>query len=372
MSTFTALEEYRRTHVPLYNDNRMKLGVFGINVSGGGSISRAPTSLEPTFAHNLKVAQAAEAAGFEFLVPFGRWKSFGGDTEYNGNCMEVYTWAAALAARTDRIMLFATSHVGTVHPVLAAKQGATIDHISNGRWGLNVVCGWYTPEMEMFGAAQLGHDERYRRAGEWVEVIKRLWCENHFDHHGEYYRVDGGYLEPKPVQQPYPVIVNAGASEAGREFSARHVDFNFITMDSNEAARRLAADVRARARVHGRDIGVLGNGYVIVRDTEQEAREALAAIVAAGDWDAARNIMRVLGIESASFNAQIDQFARRFVVGWGGFLLCGNPEQVVDGFIALERAGVEGMALMWHDPAVEIPYFAERVMPLMRAAGLRI
>ncbi|MEQ8660036.1 MAG: LLM class flavin-dependent oxidoreductase [Gammaproteobacteria bacterium] len=372
MSTPQDVDDYRRAHVPLYNANRMKLGVFGINVSGGGTISRAPTTLQPTFEHNLAVARAAEAAGFEFIVPFGRWKSFGGATEYNGSCMEVYTWAAALAACTEKIMLFATSHVGTVHPVLAAKQGATIDHISNGRWGLNVVCGWYTPEMEMFGAAQLGHDERYQRAGEWIGVIKRLWSENHFDHHGTHYRVTDGYLEPKPVQRPYPVIVNAGASEAGREFSARHVDFNFITMDSNESARRLAADVRARARSHGREIGVLANGYVIVRDTEREARAALEAIVAAGDWAAARTIMRVLGIESDSFKAQIDQFARRFVVGWGGFLLCGSPEQVVTGFLELERAGVEGMALMWHDPAVEIPYFAAHVLPLMRAAGLRL
>jgi len=362
---------WRQQHVPLYNANRMKIGVFGINVSGGGTISRAPTSFEPTFEHNLIIAQRAEEAGFEFLVPFGRWKSFGGETAYNGNCMEVYTWAAALAARTERIMLFATSHVGTVHPLFAAKQGATIDRISNGRWGLNVVCGWYTPEMEMFGATQLPHDERYARAGEWVEVIKRLWCENHFDHRGTYYSVTDGYLEPKPVQQPYPVIVNAGVSDAGREFSARHVDFNFITMGSLDAATALAADVRARAHRHGRQIGVLGNGFILVRDTEREARAALDAIVAAGDWGAAHTIMRVLGIESDSFNAQIEQFARRFVVGWGGFLISGTPEQVVDQFLALERAGVEGMALIWQDYAVEIPYFRERVLPLMRQAGLR-
>ncbi len=365
------IDAWRRAHVPLFNDNRMKIGVFGTNVNGGGTISRAPTSFEPTFAHNLEIARQAEAAGFEFLVPFGRWKSFGGDTEYNGKCMEVYTWAAALAARTERIMLFATSHVGTVHPLFAAKQGATIDHISNGRWGLNVVCGWYTPEMEMFGATQLSHDERYARAGEWVEVIKRLWRENHFDHHGRFYNLNDGYLEPKPVQRPYPVIVNAGVSDAGREFSAQHVDFNFITMESLESAAALAKDVRERAHRYGRQIGVLGNGFILVRDTEREAREALEAIIEAGDWEVARNIMRVLGIESASFNAQIQQFARRFVVGWGGYLLCGTPEQVVDQFLALERAGVEGMALIWQDYAVEIPYFRERVLPLMWQAGLR-
>ncbi|MSQ67425.1 MAG: LLM class flavin-dependent oxidoreductase [Gammaproteobacteria bacterium] len=366
------LAQLRRDSVPLFNANRMKIGIFGCNVSNGGTISKAPTSHRPTFAHNLLIAQTADRLGLEFLVPFGRWKSFGGETEYNGDCMEVYTWAAALAARTEKIMLFATSHVSTMHPILAAKQGATIDHISNGRWGLNVVCGWYAAEMEMFGERQSPHDERYARAGEWVEVVKRLWCENHFDHVGEHYRVTDGYLEPKPVQQPYPVIVNAGVSAAGRDFSARHVDFNFITMDSVESAASIAADVRQRAHGYHREIGVLGYGFILVRDTECEARAAFNAIIEAGDWGAARNIMRVLGMESDSFNAQIEQFARRFVAGWGGYLMVGTPESVTAQFVALARAGVEGMALVWQDYAQELPYFGERVLPLMRQAGLRI
>ncbi len=362
----------RHDNVPLYNDNRMKIGVFGTNVSGGGTMSKAPTSFEPTFEHNLLIAELAEKYGFEFLIPFGRWKTFGGETEYNGDCMEVYTWAAALAARTSEIMIFATSHVPTVHPIIAAKQGSTIDHISNGRWGLNVVCGWFVPEMEMFGARQLEHDDRYRRAGEWLSVVKKLWQEQHFDHEGEFYRVTDGYLNPKPIQDPYPVVVNAGVSEAGREFSARHVDFNFISMESVESAAVTAKDVRDRAHRHGRDIGIIGTAYCLVRETEAEAKAAYDAIVAQGDWGAAKNIMRVLGMESDSFDAQIEQFAKRFVVGWGAYPLVGTPEQVVERLLDLERAGVEGMCLMWNDYVEEIPYFGERVLPLMREAGLRV
>lgn len=369
VSTQEALDQYRRAHVPLYNRNRMKLGLFGMNVSNGGVPTTAPTSHRPSFEHNLAIARQAEALGFEFLIPFGRWKSFGGATEYNGECMEVYTWAAALAACTEHIMLFATSHVPTVHPIVAAKQGATIDHISRGRWGLNVVCGWFVPEMEMFGVTQAPHDERYARAAEWLAVVKRLWHENHFDHNGVHYRVSDGYLEPKPAHRP--VIVNAGVSEAGREFSARHVDFNFITMDSEAAAAAIGADVRRRAAAHGRDIGILGYGFVLVRETEREARAAFEALLSAGDWEAARNIMRVLGMESDSFNAQLEQFARRFIGGWGGYAMVGTPESVTAQLVALERAGIEGMALIFHDYAQELPYFGERVLPLLKQAGLR-
>ena len=154
-------------------------------------------------------------------------------------------------------MVFSTSHVPTIHPVVAAKQGATIDHISGGRWGLNIVCGWYTPEMEMFGAKQMAHDDRYRYASEWIQVIKQLWTEQHFDYEGTFFRVKDGYLLPKPVQEPYPVLINAGSSPAGRDFSAREVDFNFVSIDTLENGKEMAADVRRRAQEYGQPLLLL-------------------------------------------------------------------------------------------------------------------
>lgn len=356
----------------MFNQNKMKIGLFGTNVSNGGTLSSAETSFVPTFEHNLALAQKAENLGLEFMIPFGRWRSFGGETEYNGECMEVYTWASALAAKTESIFLFATSHVPTVHPLLAAKQAATIDHISNGRFGLNTVCGWFTPEMEMFGIKQLEHDARYKMADEWLSVIKRLWEENDFDHSGEHFRVDRAYLNPKPLQAPYPVVVNAGASEAGREFSAKHVDFNFITMDSLETGKSLVRDIKQRANRYSRDIGVLGYGFMLCRDTEKEAQEAFDHILAHTDWKAAENIMNVLGIQSDGFGDQIREFSLSFAAGWGGYRLIGTPDQVVDKLIALERVGVEGMAIIWHDYAAELDYFGDNVLPLMKQAGLRV
>jgi alkanesulfonate monooxygenase SsuD/methylene tetrahydromethanopterin reductase-like flavin-dependent oxidoreductase (luciferase family) len=365
------VHEWRRRHVPVYGPDRMKLGVFGTNVSHGCTITMAETSFRPTFEHNLAIARRAESLGFELLVPVGRWRGFGGPTDFNGTCLEVYTWAAALAARTERIMLFATSHVPTVHPIVAAKQGATIDQISGGRFGLNIVCGWFTPEMEMFGAKQMGHDERYRYAGEWLTVVKRLWTEQGFDHHGESFTIQDGYLLPKPVQQPHPVLINAGSSPAGREFSAQHVDFNFITMDSLETGRELVRDVHARARAHGRDVGVMSYGLVCCRDSEREARALYDHIVERGDWEATKNIMDVLGVQSGSFDAQVKRFAERFIAGWGGYPLVGTPEQVVEEMVRASEAGIEGLILSWLDYHEELGYFGERVLPLMRQAGLR-
>ncbi|MEW6298822.1 MAG: LLM class flavin-dependent oxidoreductase [Thermodesulfobacteriota bacterium] len=368
----TEVMEYRRKHVPVFNDNKMKLGVFGQNCSNGCTISHAETTFEPTYAHSVSISQKADAFGFELLVPVGRWRGFGGSTDFNGTCMETYTWATAMATQTKNIMVFSTSHVPTMHPIVAAKQGATIDHISEGRWGLNIVCGWFTPEMEMFGVPQMPHDVRYRYAGEWIRVIKRLWTEQHFDHAGEFFTIKDGYLLPKPVQQPYPVLINAGFSPAGKEFSAREVDFNFIAVDTLENGQAAVTEVKRLARGYGREIGVMSYGLVVCRDTEREARQQYRYIIEKGDWEAARNILRLLGVESGSFNERhLTEFAERFIAGWGGYPLVGTPEQVTDELSKLAQAGIEGMILCWLDYNEEIQYFGEKVLPLMKQAGLR-
>ena len=150
-----ARHEYRRAHVPLYSAHRLKLGIFGINCSYGLNISHAPTSYKVTWEHTSEIVRRADAMGFELALPVARWRGFGGTTDFNGESFETYTWAAGLAQATRNIMIAATSHVPTVHPIVAAKQATTIDHISNGRFALNLVMGWFTPEMEMFQGTQL-------------------------------------------------------------------------------------------------------------------------------------------------------------------------------------------------------------------------
>ena len=100
---------------------------------------------------------------------------------------------------------------------MAAKQATTVDHITNGRFALNIVCGWFTPELEMFGVPQMEHDTRYDHAAEWVEVMKLLWSrEEDFDYEGKFIRVNKGFAMPKPIQKPFPALMNAGGSEKGR------------------------------------------------------------------------------------------------------------------------------------------------------------
>ncbi len=162
---------------PLLSKRALKLGSFSTNLSGGGTISKMTGLLEANWSATLELARLADEMKFEAIVPVGRWKGFGGETNFNGEGFEVFSWAAGLSALTSYSSVFATSHIPTVHPLFAAKQAAAIDHIGGGRFTLNLVTGWYVPEMEMFGIQLLDHDSRYEMAEEWVQIATRLWAD---------------------------------------------------------------------------------------------------------------------------------------------------------------------------------------------------
>ena len=145
-------EQRERTKTnALFNGNKLKLGLFGVNCDSGCAMTLVDERHNLSWELTKKIARTADKAGIEVMVPVARWKGLGGPTNFNGRNFETYTWSAGLAAITDHITLTTTSHVQTTHPVFAAKQATTIDHISGGRYCLNVVCGWFHPELEMFG-----------------------------------------------------------------------------------------------------------------------------------------------------------------------------------------------------------------------------
>ena len=108
---------------PLFNDNRIKLGAMAFNCSHGSTVTTADGAWQMTWADNRKLARMADAAGFEALLPVGRWKGYGGETNFNNRTFESLTWAAGIAAETSHATVFSTVHAPLVHPVAAAKDG---------------------------------------------------------------------------------------------------------------------------------------------------------------------------------------------------------------------------------------------------------
>ena len=159
-SARTAQAERSKTN-PVFNDRKLKLGTFGTNLDRGCAISTIDGVLEINWPNTLELARISEEMEFEALVPIGRWHGFGGATNFNGPGFECFSWASAIGASTRYSGIFATSHVPTIHPIMAAKQATTIDHVTGGRFALNIVTGWNKPEIEMFGSPMMEHNEHH-------------------------------------------------------------------------------------------------------------------------------------------------------------------------------------------------------------------
>ena len=151
-----------RDRMAMYNDNALKIGLFGSNCSSGRAVTQVPERWTGNWEDNLALARMADAAGIEFMLPVGRWKGYGGDTDYMGTTLETITWATGLLSHTKRLIVFGTVHAPLFHPLIAAKQFVTADQVSEGRFGLNIVVGWNEDEFQMFGVTQRDHEAALR------------------------------------------------------------------------------------------------------------------------------------------------------------------------------------------------------------------
>ncbi|MFL6798817.1 MAG: LLM class flavin-dependent oxidoreductase [Xanthobacteraceae bacterium] len=369
----------RRETNPALSSRKLKLGTFQTNLDSGCVMSDLDGKLDITWANTLKLAKLADEMEFEALVPVARWQGFGGATNPQGPGFEACTWAAGIAASTCKSGVFATSHITLYHPIMAAKQSAVIDHISGGRYALNIVTGWNQPEIDMFGLPMLGHADRYACAEEWLGLVKRLWTEDEaFDFEGRFYTIRKGYLQPKPIQKPYPAIMNAGASERGRQFAAKYCDlvFTVIRAGTLEDCRAHVQAYHKLAREeYGREVRVWTLVNIVQGETEREARELYHYYVhEKGDWAAAQNMIETFSLDINARTVppeRLQAFQEAFLAGWGGFPLIGTKEQIVDGLRALSAAGLDGVLLAWPRFEQGMREFQAVTYPLLQQAGLR-
>lgn len=357
---------------PLKGPNRLKLGVFSANADGGLAITDVPERWRASWADNLTSAQIADRAGLEFFLPIARWKGFGGRNRVREWSFETFTWAAALAAATTRIGLFATVHVPLVHPLYAAKALATVDHISGGRAGLNIVCGWNPKEFAMFGMALV--EKGYDQAAEWLEVMERAYASDEpFDFEGSYYRLKGAVSRPASLQVPRPVTINAAFGAPGRDFAAKRCDHLFTTFTELEEADRHVADISARASAHGRAVGVYTVAHVVCRPSQEEA-ESYYERYAVSEADHAAVDDHMAGKKEFSQShdpAAYERYRKRFAGGAGSYPLVGTPEKIAADMIAVADKGYAGIALTFVNYTHELPFFCDTVLPLLKEAGYR-
>jgi len=359
----------------------MLLGLFLPIQRGGWSASNYPRTTDWTFEYNAKLTRKAEELGFDLVFGLAQWlgkNGLGGDN-YQGISLDSFMAGCALAPITNRIVIISTVHVlyGPWHPLMLAKFAATLDHISGGRWGMNIVTGHLQSEYKRFGAARIEHDHRYAMADEFVTIMNRLWTEDeNITYSGPWWSMEEGFVGLKP-KYGRPIITAASASPAGIKFAARHADILFTTSpaganvdDAISAFPDLVHAIRRAAQENGRELRSLVNPMIICRETEREAIRYRDAIVAHADHGAIEGYARKGKFDSDA-HAWRNHKAVERSVGWN-IQIVGSPEQVADYIIRLNRTGLDGMQVSFFDFEPDLQFFGERVLPLLYQAGLRI
>lgn len=361
-----------------FDRNKLKLGFFGLNCSGGLSATLIPERWEGTWEENRQAALLADEAGLDFLLPLGRWRGYGGQTDHNGGVLETLSWAAGILAITRRIMAFSTVHVQLFNPVVAAKQMVTADQIGEGRFGLNIVCGWNQKEFDMAGVALNEHERRYDQGQEWVDVVTKAWTSDEpFDYDGEFYQVKGVLAKPKPASGERPLIVSAGNSGTGREFAARNADMMFtgIKTEIDEISTDIGG-LKESARTYGREIGVFTNCYVVCRPTRKEAEEFHHYYaVEMADKEAAANLVEGRNVRGRFDNLpdhMLKNLNQRAAGGNGAYPIVGNPDDVADLLLRLHEQGIDAFAMGFANYVEHFPCFRDEVLPRLVKAGVRV
>jgi len=345
-------------------------------------VSNAPSTSSWTYDYNAAIVQKADALGFDLAFSRTQWLPKGG---YDGEAsLDSFVALGAMAATTKNILLISTLHVlyGPWHPLHIAKIGSTFDHISKGRWGINIVTGHRAIEHEMFGWNQIDHDRRYEMAGELFDVLHRLWSDTeNYSYEGRLspWKIKDGYITPKPLYGR-PVLVTATGSEAGIGFAARHSDLLFITspggahIDSAlETLPDHIANIKTQARLLGREVKTVINPIIVSRPTEAEAQAYARSIVDNKPPPSQTGFgQHGYASDAVAWKGRNDARHKQGLGLGGNIEIIGTPEQVVEQLAGLKKAGIDGVQLGFYDFAPDFDYFAESTLPLLKEAGLRL
>ncbi|MBM7691034.1 FMNH2-dependent dimethyl sulfone monooxygenase [Peribacillus deserti] len=340
----------------------MKYG-FWLPIFGGWLRNVEQENMPATYDYAKKVITSAENWGFSTTLIAELYLNDIKGPERDS--LEAWTTAAALAAVTEKIEIMTAVRPGFHNPAVTAKMAANIDHISNGRFTLNVVSAWWEEEARQYGGIFTEHDARYDRTEEFLTVLKGLWEQETFTFKGKFYDIQNAHLEPKPVQKPNPILYAGGESPRGKQAIVEGCDAYVMHGGTVEEAARKITDMKDRRIAAGKEpfksFGMAA--YIICRDTEEEVQEELARITDVKESSA------YAGFKDFTTKSQLEQQIKLYdySVSNRGLRpnLIGTPEQIADKILEYENAGVDLLLLQFSPQLEEMKRFSEQVMPLV-------
>lgn len=347
----------------------MDLGIFILIGNNGWMMSVNSPQYMPSFDLNHKIAEKAETHGFNFLLSMVKLRGFGGSTEFWDHNLESFTLMAGLAAVTKDIQLFASVALPTLPPAIVARMASTIDDISGGRFGINIVSGWNQSEYAQMGVwpGDWYYDRRYDYASEYVGIMRELWDTGQSDFKGEFFIMDDCRLSPRPKAGSVPIVC-AGQSDRGMQFCSQYGDFQFIIGSDDFTAT--AADTErllGHAAETGREVGPYALYFVIMGDTDAEAQAKWDHYREGADLEAIAFMTGQANLDvSGSTAAKITEMQNAFALNIGKIV--GSHASVarqLDELAAIN--GLKGIMCIFDDYLIGTDDFGRNVMPLLKS-----
>jgi pyrimidine oxygenase len=354
----------------------MQIGVFIPIGNNGWLISTTSPQYMPSFALNKAITQRAEHFGLDFVLSMIKLRGFGGKSEFWEHNLESFTLMAGLAAVTTKIRLYATVATLVIPPAIAARMVATIDDISGGRFGLNVITGWQRPEYAQMGLwpGDAYFARRYDYLSEYVQIMRELWVTGRSDFKGEFFRMEDCRVSPKPSADIK--VICAGQSTAGMAFTADHADYNFCLgkgVNTPLAVTPTVARMQEVAAAKGKRIDCFALVMIIAAETRDAAfakwelykdgkdEDALAWLTVQGAADTKSGgdtNVRQLADPTSAVNLNMGT-------------LIGSYAEVAA--MLDEMAGIDGLGgvmLTFDDFLIGIEDFGMRIQPLMQSRAV--
>ncbi|AKA08179.1 alkanesulfonate monooxygenase [Streptomyces noursei ZPM] len=353
--------------LPTNGDSRDVVG------GGHGTPARAlGRSRPPTVAYLSQIARAAEDLGFEgALTPTGAW------------CEDAWLTTAMVAQHSERLKFLVAFRPGLTAPTLAAQMAATFQQQTGGRLLLNVVTGGESHEQRAYGDF-LDKDDRYRRTGEFLEIVRALWEGKTVDRHGEHLRVQDAKLARLP--DPVPEVYFGGSSPIAGDIAARHSDVYLTWGEPPAQVAEKIAWVRGLAAAQGRTVRFGIRLHVITRDTSEQAWTEARRLLAGFDEATVRAVQT--GLARSESEGQKRMLALHggspdrleihpnlwagigLVRGGAGTSLVGSHEEVTERIKEYADLGIEEFVLSGYPHLEEAYWFGEGVLPRLATAGL--
>ncbi len=348
----------------------MQVGVFVPINNNGWLISENAPQYKPSFDLNKAIAQAAEKHGLDFLLSMIKLRGFGGKTEFWDYGLESFTLMAGLAAVTEKIKIYATCATLLVPPAYAARMCNTIDSISHGRFGLNLITGWQPPEYTQMGMwpGDEHFRDRYKMLDEYAHILRELWAEGTSDFKGDYYQMTDCRVWPKPTGDMK--IICAGSSDDGLAFSAKWADYAFCLGKGVNTPTAFAANnerLAAATAKTGRDVQIFVLVMIIAAETDEAAMAKWQHYNAGVDVEAIAWLMDQGAKDTHNSDTNVRQLAApEGAVNINMGTLVGSYESVarmLDEMAAVPNTG--GVLLTFDDFLEGVEAFGARIQPLM-------